>query len=92
MIAVGTKRARDLLFNGVERNDEVSGLVHKEGTPSGHALGIVVMKVCAFLEKIPDVVAERAPGVDGAAAVTECVKPVKLRPALPLLAGRENWD
>jgi hypothetical protein len=92
VIAVGPRRAHDFLFNGVQRYNEVSGLVHKEGTPSGHAMDIVFMKLCAFLKKNPDVVQERALGVVGAAAVTECLKPVKLWPPLPLLAGRKNWD
>lgn len=92
MIAVGPRRADNFLFNGVKRDNEVSGLVYKEGTPCGHALDTVFMKLCAFLKKNPDVVAERALGIDGATAVSESLKPEKLWPPLPLLAGRKNWD
>lgn len=92
VIAVGLRRAHDVLFNGVEGDKEFPGVVHKEGTPSGHSFDNDVMKLSAFLKENPDIVAEGALGVDGATRVAERVKAVKLWPSLPLLTDLENWD
>ena len=92
VITVGSRRVLDILFNGVERDNEAFGLMHKESTPSWHALDIVVIKFSALLKKHPDIVTKRAFWIDGATGVSKRVKPVKLRPSLPLLAGLKNWD
>lgn len=91
MITVGRpRRALDVLFEGVERDNEFPGLVHEEGTPGGHGVDVVFMKLGAFLKKDPDIVAERALKVDWATRISEAMKPVKLWPTLPLLAGLKN--
>ncbi|GMY38180.1 hypothetical protein FCV25MIE_33429 [Fagus crenata] len=92
MITVRSCRALDLLFNGEERDNAASGLMQKQGTPSLHALNIAVIKLSTVLKTHLDIVSKRTFGIDGATGVSKSVKPVKLRPSLPLLAGLKNRD
>lgn len=65
------QRVLDVLFNGIERNNEVLVLANEEGTPCGHPLYAVILELGALPEEHPNVVAESPGRGDWTAGLSE---------------------
>lgn len=82
----------DIFFNGIKRDNKVITLNDKESAPNGHTLHIVILRLCTFLKKEPNVIAEGTCGVHWATRVSKTVEIVNLWSSLPLPTRFQNWE
>ena len=51
MVTVGSWRAFDIFFNGVERDNKASAFMDEKSAPNWHSFKVVIFDFCTFLKK-----------------------------------------